>query len=187
MAWKTPSCICSCQLCIKSEVCCGTVGHCGDGWKLQRIAVEARNMMENALSILIVFFSAELQQTEISERKLFIFHLDLHTLDFLAMRKLTNLQIWWWIRTFLRATTSTFCRRLNQRPGGKSIHFWKIYISAKTAEFVIWIPKSVILCREWGNIKELNKYPRVILNMRWRGGQKRNSFLFCSNSQHDRS
>ena len=25
VAWKTPSCIYSCQLCIKSEVCCGTV------------------------------------------------------------------------------------------------------------------------------------------------------------------
>ena len=32
-------------------------------------------MTENALSILIVIFSAGLQQTEISERKLFIFHL----------------------------------------------------------------------------------------------------------------
>ena len=32
-------------------------------------------MMENALSILIVIFSVQLQQTEISERKLFIFHL----------------------------------------------------------------------------------------------------------------
>ena len=32
-------------------------------------------MMENAISILIVIFSVQLQQTEISERKLFIFHL----------------------------------------------------------------------------------------------------------------
>ena len=32
-------------------------------------------MAENALSILIVIFSVHLQQTEISERKLFIFHL----------------------------------------------------------------------------------------------------------------
>ena len=31
-------------------------------------------MMENALSILIVIFSVQLQQTEISERKRFIFH-----------------------------------------------------------------------------------------------------------------
>ena len=30
-------------------------------------------MMENALSILIVIFSVQLQQTEISDRKLFIF------------------------------------------------------------------------------------------------------------------
>ena len=75
VAWKTLSCICSCQLCIKSEVCCGTVGRCGDGWKLRRITGKARNMMENALSILIVIFSVQLQQTEIWERKLFIFHL----------------------------------------------------------------------------------------------------------------
>ena len=34
-------------------------------------------MMENALSILIVIFSVQLQQTKISERKLFIFHLGL--------------------------------------------------------------------------------------------------------------
>ena len=52
-----------------------TVGSCGDSWKLRRVAGEASNMMENALSILIVIFSAQLQQTEISERKLFIFHL----------------------------------------------------------------------------------------------------------------
>ena len=31
-------------------------------------------MTENALSILIAIFSIQLQQTEISERKLFIFH-----------------------------------------------------------------------------------------------------------------
>ena len=154
VAWKTPSCICSCQLCIKSEVCCSTVGRCSDGWKLRwkinsflseisvcwsctekitikierafsvilraspaichsfqqspqrqkkifvekqsaeiavplrwswfqfsilgrklrRIAGEAHNMIENALYILIVIFSIQLQQTEISERKLFIFH-----------------------------------------------------------------------------------------------------------------
>ena len=34
-------------------------------------------MTENALSILIVIFSVQLQQTKISERKLFIFHLGL--------------------------------------------------------------------------------------------------------------
>ena len=73
VTWKTPSCIYSCQLCIKSEVCCGTVGRCGDGWKLRRIAGEARNMTENALSILIVIFSVQLQQTEISERKAIYF------------------------------------------------------------------------------------------------------------------
>ena len=57
------------QWCIKSEVCCG------DGWELRRVASEAHNMMENALSIWIVIFSVHLQQTEILERKLFIFHL----------------------------------------------------------------------------------------------------------------
>ena len=46
--------------------------HC---WTLRRIAGEARNMTENALSILSVIFFVQLQQTEISERKLFIFHL----------------------------------------------------------------------------------------------------------------
>ena len=51
------------------------VGSCGDSWKLRRVAGEASNMTENALSILNVIFSAQLQQTEISERKLFIFHL----------------------------------------------------------------------------------------------------------------
>ena len=54
-----------------------TVGSCGDSWKLCRVAGEASNMTGNALSILIVIFSAQLQQTEISERKLFIFHLGL--------------------------------------------------------------------------------------------------------------
>ena len=67
-AWKTPSCICSCQLSFKSEICCGSC------CKLRRVAGEARNMTENAFSILIIF-SVQLQQTEISERKLFIFHL----------------------------------------------------------------------------------------------------------------
>ena len=52
-----------------------TVGSCGDSWKLQWVAGEASNMTENALSILINIFSTQLQQTEISERKLFIFHL----------------------------------------------------------------------------------------------------------------
>ena len=64
-ACKTPSCIC--QLCIKFEFCCSSC------WKLRRVAGEAHNMTENALSILIVIFSLQLQQTEISERKLFIF------------------------------------------------------------------------------------------------------------------
>ena len=52
-----------------------TVGSCGDSWELWRVAGEASNMTENALSILIVIFSVQLQQTEISQRKLFIFHL----------------------------------------------------------------------------------------------------------------
>ena len=48
-AWKTPSCICSCQLFIKLEVCYS------DCWKLWRVVDEARNMTENALSILLFF------------------------------------------------------------------------------------------------------------------------------------
>ena len=35
--WKTPSCICSCRLCIKFEFCCGSC------WKLRRVAREAHN------------------------------------------------------------------------------------------------------------------------------------------------
>ena len=50
-----------------------TVWRCGDCWKLQRLTGEACNMMENALSILIAIFSVQLQQTETSDRKLFIF------------------------------------------------------------------------------------------------------------------
>ena len=51
-----------------------TVGSCGDSWKLRRwVAGEARNTTENGLSMLIVIFFVQQQQTEISERKLFIF------------------------------------------------------------------------------------------------------------------
>ena len=50
-----------------------TVGSRGVCWKLRRVASKAHNMTENALSILIVIFSIQLQQTEISDRKLFIF------------------------------------------------------------------------------------------------------------------
>ena len=48
-------------------------GSCGG------LPVRAGDMTENALFILIVIFSVQLQQTEISERKLFIFHLGLET------------------------------------------------------------------------------------------------------------
>ena len=41
-------------------------------------------MTENALSILIVIFSVQLQQTEISERELFIFHLGVRGNTFLV-------------------------------------------------------------------------------------------------------
>ena len=54
-------------------------GEACNGWKLQRVAGEACNMTENALSIWTVIFSVHLQQTEISERKQFIFHLGGHT------------------------------------------------------------------------------------------------------------
>ena len=50
-----------------------TAGSCGDCWNLRRVAGEARNMTENALSILIVIFSLQLQQTETSDRKLCFF------------------------------------------------------------------------------------------------------------------
>ena len=50
-----------------------TVGSYVDCWKLRWVAGEASNRMENALSILIVIFSVQLQQTETSDRKLFIF------------------------------------------------------------------------------------------------------------------
>ena len=50
-----------------------TSGSCGDCWKLRRVAGKAYNMIEKALSILIVIFSIQLQQTETSDRKLFIF------------------------------------------------------------------------------------------------------------------
>ena len=70
---------------------------------------------------------------------------------------------------------------------GKSTHFWKINIFVKTAVFIICFPKSLNMRSERGNIKECNKYPRAILNIRRHGGQKRNSFLFCSNFQHNHS
>ena len=50
-----------------------TVESCGDCWKLRWVTGEARNMTEKALSILIVIFSVQHQQTETSDRKLFIF------------------------------------------------------------------------------------------------------------------
>ena len=61
---------------------------------LRRIAGEARNMTENALSILIVIFSAELQQTEISERKLFIFHLGFQSLPLLTHRLYVDINVY---------------------------------------------------------------------------------------------
>ena len=50
-----------------------TVYYCSDSWKLRQVAGKACNMTENALSILIVIFSVQVQQTDISDRKLFIF------------------------------------------------------------------------------------------------------------------
>ena len=54
---------------------------------------------------------------------------------------------------------------------GKNMHFRKIYISVETVEFVICFPKSLILCSEWGNFKECNKYLQAFLNMCRLGGQ----------------
>ena len=52
-------------------------------------------MTENALSILSVIFSIQLQQTEISERKLFIFHLGpMHPGTALWTIDDPSLQIW---------------------------------------------------------------------------------------------
>ena len=45
-------------------------------WKLWRVAGEARNMTENDLSILIVIFFVQLQQTVPSDRKLCISNVD---------------------------------------------------------------------------------------------------------------
>ena len=72
-------------------------------------------------------------------------------------------------------------------PDRKKYSLWKINIFVKTAVFNICVPKSLNMCSEWRNIKECNKYPRAIQNICVRGGQKWNSFLFCSNSQHYRS
>ena len=48
-----------------------TAGRCGDCWKLRSEARKASNVTENALSKLIFF--VQLQQTEISNRKLSLF------------------------------------------------------------------------------------------------------------------
>ena len=56
-ASKTPSCICSCNCALNPRFAAVTVGSCGDSWKLRRVAGQASNMTENALSILIAIFS----------------------------------------------------------------------------------------------------------------------------------
>ena len=66
----------SCCICWKLQrllEAAASAGSCGICWKLRWVAGKARNMAENALYILIVLFSLQLQQTEISDRKLFIF------------------------------------------------------------------------------------------------------------------
>ena len=71
--WKMPSCICSCQLCIKSEVCFS------DCWKLRRLLEAATGCRRGPQYdwkwsfYFNCYFSVQLQQTEISDRKLFIF------------------------------------------------------------------------------------------------------------------
>ena len=69
LAFAVPNCV------LNLRFPAATVGRCGDGWKLRRVAGEAHNMTKNALSILILIFSVQLQQTQTSDRKLFIFHL----------------------------------------------------------------------------------------------------------------
>ena len=51
---------------------------------------------------------------------------------------------------------------------------WKKYSLLKDKYFrvfIIYVPKSLNMRSEWGNLKECNKYPHVILNIRGRGGQ----------------
>ena len=69
-------------------------------------------------------------------------------------------------------------KKILSYPIEKSTHFWKINIFTKTAVFVIWVPKSLNMRSEWGNIKDCNKYPSTILNIHGHGGQKRNLFCF---------
>ena len=72
-AWKTPPCICSYQLFIKSEVC---YSNC---WKLQRLleaVMSCRRGSQYDWKCSFYFncyFFLLLQQTEISDKKLFIF------------------------------------------------------------------------------------------------------------------
>ena len=109
VAWKTPSCICSYQWCIKSEV------FCGNCWTLRRwVAGEACNMMENALSIWIVIFSVHLQQTEISERKLFIFHLSLFLMSLSECLFLTSESLFLTSDCLFRTSESHFIWVYNQ-------------------------------------------------------------------------
>ena len=64
--------------------------------------------------------------------------------------------LWNWCRLIVHYLPP----RLLLYPIEKSTHFWKINIFAKTAVFVICIPKSLNMHSEWRNIKECNKYPR---------------------------
>ena len=71
--WKMPIAFAVVNCVLNRRFAAVTVGSCSDCWRLRQVADEARNITENALSILIVIFSLQLQQTEISDRKLFIF------------------------------------------------------------------------------------------------------------------
>ena len=75
----------------------------------------------------------------------------------------------WHVKLSHRSVKNTHISRISNSVTqvGKRIHFSKIYISAKTAEFVSWIPKSLILRCEWGNIKEWNEYPRALSDSKY--------------------
>ena len=70
LAFAVANCVFNLRFAAALLDAAATAGSCGG--LLARPA-----MTENALSILSVRFSVQLQQTEISERKLFIFHLGL--------------------------------------------------------------------------------------------------------------
>ena len=94
LAFAVANCVFNLRFAAALSDCCGVPQRFAAARRTlqrRRIAGEARNMTENALSILIVIFSAELQQTEISERKLFIFHFGLED----SIRICSKSEVYW--------------------------------------------------------------------------------------------